>query len=99
MKKIITGIVPLLLAALTFYLTKPSDETCKEEGISRLATINIKASADSILVKDYVVVKAMKYVANGDTLPLGTGFFFQVKVNDRKLENITKHQKPAAHAP
>jgi hypothetical protein len=94
MKKFILAIVPFILAVLTFVIIKPSDEKCRKVGIERLATINIKASPENILVQDYLVVKVLKYVHNADTFKLGTGFFLQVKVNDRKLENIQKNIKP-----
>jgi hypothetical protein len=84
-------VVPLILVFLTFYLSKPSEEKCTQIAIERLETINIKASPNNIHVKDYVIMRVMKYVIRNDTLQLGSGFFFRVKVNDRKLEAIAKH--------
>jgi hypothetical protein len=88
MRKIILGILPLILAFLTFYFIKPSDEECRRVGIERLATINIKAEPKDILLKDYLILKTMRYAHPKDTFKLGSGFFLQVKVNDRKLEKI-----------
>jgi hypothetical protein len=93
MRKVILAIVPLLLAMLTFILVKPSDEECRKTGIERLATINIKADPKDILVKDYLILKTMRYATPTDTFKLGSGFFLNVKVNDRKLEKIREKMK------
>ena len=87
------AVVPLILAAITIILLKPSDEKCREVGIERLSTINIKASPNDILIKDYVLMKTLRYVHNTDTFKLGSGAFLQVRVNDRKLENIKANIK------
>jgi hypothetical protein len=94
MRRLVFTILPLLLAALTFVLTKPSDEKCRETGIKRLATIDIKAAPGNIIIKDYWVIKLLRYAHNADTFKLGSGFFLQVKINDRKLEHIRNNIKP-----
>lgn len=94
MRKNTLTAVPLILALITIILIKPSDEKCRAVAIERLSTINIKASENDILIKDYVLMKTLRYVHNTDTFKLGSGAFFQVKVNDRKLENIRQNIKP-----
>ncbi len=94
MRKVTLTAVPLILALITIILIKPSDEKCRTVAIERLGTINIQASANDILITDYVLVKTLRYVHNTDTFKLGSGAFFQVKVNDRKLENIRQNIKP-----
>ncbi len=94
MKKFLLAAVPLVLALLTIALIKPSDEECRKVGIERLATINIQASPGNILIRDYFLIKTMRYVHKTDTFKLGSGAFLQVKVNDKKLAHIRQHIKP-----
>jgi len=94
MKKFVLAVVPLILAVITIILIKPSDEKCREVAIKRLSSINIQASSNNILIKDYVLMKTLKYVTSTDTFKLGSGAFLQVKVNDAKLENIRQGIKP-----
>ena len=91
MRKFILTIVPLILAVITIVLIKPSDEKCRLVAIERLNTININASGNDILIKDYILMKTLRYVKNNDTFKLGSGAFFQVKINDQKLENIKQN--------
>ena len=97
MRRILLAVIPLFLVFLTFYLIKPSDDRCREVAVKRLATINVKASPEDILVKDHVVVKTLKYITKGDTLYLGTAALFRIKVNDRKLEKVSSHIKGQVH--
>ena len=83
-------IIPFGIAALIFYFTKPSDEKCKTEAIKKLAGINIRATANDIYIRNVTFFKAIKYKQPNDTLNLGYGALFMVRIRDSKLENISK---------
>lgn len=88
MKKILLAVVPLVLAAITIILLKPSDEKCKQVAIEKLATINVKASPGDILIDDYFFMKLLRFAHTKDTFRLGSAAFLQVRVKDEKLEKI-----------
>jgi hypothetical protein len=88
MRKFILWVVPLILAMVTIILVKPSDEKCRKVAIEKLHAIHIKADTEDILVKDYVILKTIRYKNATDTFKLGSAAFLQVRIKEDRLTEI-----------
>lgn len=88
MRKFILAVIPLILAAVTIVLVKPSEEKCRQVATEKLTAANLPASAENIIVKDYFFMKILKYAHNGDTSKLGSAAFLQVRVKDHWIGEI-----------
>jgi hypothetical protein len=75
MRKFILTIVPFILAVITIILIKPSDDECKYVAIEKLKASNLSASTENIIIKDYVVMKILRFAASTDTVKMGSAVF------------------------
>jgi hypothetical protein len=91
--KIVQAILPFIITFFIFFFAKPSDERCKREAVQKLATINVNAAPTEILVQDRVVLKTLWYVPKSDSIKLGHGFFFKVRIKDYRLEEVKSRVK------
>lgn len=86
------AVVPLLLAALTIVLIKPSEEKCRKAATEKLTAANLPALPENIIVKDYFFMRVLKYAYHADTFKLGSAAFLQVRVKDHWIEDIKAKQ-------
>jgi hypothetical protein len=92
MGRILGIIIPIIIAVLTLYFTKPSADKCTREAIEKLTAKGIKSTASNIYLKDHLIARSIKYVAAGDTSSLGYGALFYVKIRDNRLEEISANK-------
>jgi hypothetical protein len=93
MRKFLLAVIPLVLAAVTIVLLKPSEEKCRQVATEKLTAANLPVAAENIIIKDYFVMRVLKYAYNGDTSKLGSAAFLQVRVKDHWIEEIKSKKK------
>lgn len=93
MRRFLLTVVPLAMAAVTIYLLKPSEETCRKVATEKLSAANLPAANENIIVQDYFFMRTLKYVHNGDTSKLGSAAFLQVRVKDGFVQDIKAKKK------